>query len=73
MTRKYVMESHTWQYKSITLFTSEPSGKQLFSFIKWASAKSRSDKLQSFNIKCGLFYIQIFRFYIHIIDLINAS
>ena len=59
MTRKLGIESHTWQYKSITLFTSEPLGKQLFSFIKWASAKSRSDKLQNFNIKCGVFYIQI--------------
>ena len=37
----------TWKYKSITLFTSVPSGKHCISFMKWAKAKLRSDELKT--------------------------
>ena len=41
-----LLNKRTWKYKSITLFTSVPSGKHCISFIKWAKAKLRSDELK---------------------------
>ena len=45
-----LINENTWQYKSIILFTLESSGKHLFSFMKWANAKLRSDILKQFCV-----------------------